>query len=441
MKLTKRLAAIAVATTMGLTLTATGAHASGTQVLRVTPTTHFGLTSSQLGRLEKRSKTIQTYYIWEMTSLSCALHDDCEALGWTSRVTFNTKTKSVKAVSVVFAEHWNGSSWSTQRMVNPGRAVELISVSCYAPNNCIAVGAYGSSFLSSAKTKPLIERWDGVRWRQVAISAPKAKDSQDALYSVSCTVFGQCTALGGIEALRNGSIRTYSERFDGLQWTRSSAPDDGLAEDISCPQWGDCFALSRGQTGITHQEGNRWVEQKLGLPKHALLLAFTSLSCGSVDDCVATGVYAAVKRSATGAVRVSGGPIFEHFNGSRWSRMVLPRSAYDPAQLSETPVSCSSNGHCVAAGNAVKKGYQTLVLKNGKWRVVTVNGNSTAVISCPDFDYCIATNMLALIAQSPTLPKTKPIDIDDFDASVFNGRRWRSVVMPLPAFSFRLALN
>jgi hypothetical protein len=71
----------------------------------------------------------------------------------------------------VLAEAWNGRTWAkTPIPAPPGVAyTSLESVSCSAPDTCVAVGNYQTDPMSSGQA-PVAEVWDGTAWTMT--SAP-----------------------------------------------------------------------------------------------------------------------------------------------------------------------------------------------------------------------------------------------------------------------------
>ena len=86
-----------------------------------------------------------------------------------------------------FAERWNGSSWSLQRILTP-KGSQLVAVSCPSTRDCVAVGRVRSPL----STYPLAERWNGSKWSL----EPAPHSGPGMLDAVSCTSPGACTAVG-----------------------------------------------------------------------------------------------------------------------------------------------------------------------------------------------------------------------------------------------------
>jgi len=65
-------------------------------------------------------------------------------------------------------ERWDGTSWSVQKSLNPGRSAVLHGISADASDDAWAVG----DFVDASGQHPLIERWDGARWLLYSATEP-----------------------------------------------------------------------------------------------------------------------------------------------------------------------------------------------------------------------------------------------------------------------------
>ena len=106
------------------------------------------------------------------------------------------RTNSLKSGALFLL--WNGHRWKAERPVIPAGTtnVALTNLSCPTARSCTAVGFRADRRIPS---QPLIERWDGRRWRLEASPAPPHSTRQGgtSLSSVSCATATQCVAVGG----------------------------------------------------------------------------------------------------------------------------------------------------------------------------------------------------------------------------------------------------
>ena len=77
------------------------------------------------------------------------------------------------------AEHWNGTTWSVVRTVNPSLHAVFNAGSAVSSNDVWAVGYYQPK----GAYRALVEHWDGSTWKQVATPSPgKGSNSLAAVY-------------------------------------------------------------------------------------------------------------------------------------------------------------------------------------------------------------------------------------------------------------------
>jgi hypothetical protein len=96
------------------------------------------------------------------------------------------------------AQWWDGTAWTGAAFAPaaPGFTRSIVAVSCPSAVSCTAAGSIDRHNLS----RPLIQDWDGHRWR-VTPAAPPAEGGA-TLTAVSCTAPGACTAVGQASLFR-----------------------------------------------------------------------------------------------------------------------------------------------------------------------------------------------------------------------------------------------
>jgi len=227
-------------------------------------------------------------------------------------------------------------SWSAPRPVDDN---SITALSCPDPRFCVAVDNVGAA---------LVMRGD--RW-----SAPQVIDGRSAnfgdllsivgLTGVSCPSPRFCVA---VDALGR------AVRFDGRHWQRPTLIEtpverhyDRLAafegmEGVACPVPGTCTAISVVGRALPFG-GRAWGPGPLVEPEKAQRLAhlerqpgLTSISCPTVDFCVATDAF--------GEAYV--------YDGTTWSdaEVVDPSIATElqANRVGPTPVSCPTTTFCMA---------------------------------------------------------------------------------------------
>jgi hypothetical protein len=201
-----------------------------------------------------------------LNGVSCSTETACTAVGQ-----FNTSTGG----QFTLTERWNGKSWTVQSTpITAKGPSELNGVSCPSATTCIAVGDYGTHFIS------LIERWDGKSW--AIQSTPKPVGYPQ---SVSCSSSTACIAVGAQDV----------ERWDGTSWTIQTSTIT-LADPygVSCPSTTLCVAVgSQGSSSLTLAEewnGEIWSAQSTASPSDTFN-GLAGVDCSSSTRCTAVGSY------------------------------------------------------------------------------------------------------------------------------------------------------
>ena len=119
-----------------------------------------------------------------LTSVSCTASNACSAIGG-----------SEKEPAV---DRWNGTEWSEQKLTKPEKAkeYEISSISCTEAKACTAVGDE-SREVAKEKFEEILfaENWNGTSWTVVSVPSP-AEAVELGLSSVSCKTSTECMAVG-----------------------------------------------------------------------------------------------------------------------------------------------------------------------------------------------------------------------------------------------------
>ena len=207
--------------------------------------------------------------------------------------------------------------------------VSLFAVSCFAENNCIALGAYG---FAAGPGTPSAEHWNGTRWSAVAAPADGM-----SLNAVACPSASFCIAVG-----ENYSNLAQAWSWNGTAWTDQAtylhrAPSSVLYA-IECAGASSCEAVGSYSDANTYPlaeswNGTTWSGQSThGAPTGSLY----GVSCVTVGHCEAAGSVTMPKSEPTLAMGLSG--------GSTWVTQTTPG-----VQGYFLAVSCYANG-CTAIG-------------------------------------------------------------------------------------------
>ena len=245
--------------------------------------------------------------------------------------------------------------------------IVLNYVSCWAANQCIAVGSTATHYDNEDAT--VSERWNGTSWSYQGILATAEEEkyveagwkSVVAARALSCTGENACMAVGseGISKEgEGGSTISRAERWNGQTWVLEHPPGAAALKSVSCSAQYTCTAI--GPEGpyedtnvIVARNGNGWSEQRTYAADSTDKLE--RVACPSTSTCVAAG-----------------GDIAVHWNGSAWSE---PEALPVPWEGYKTPyifaMDCPSTTSCFAVGgirHTNEKEWTLLYRWNGtKW--------------------------------------------------------------------------
>jgi hypothetical protein len=234
--------------------------------------------------------------VWAiLNTVSCVSPTDCTAVGGFIK-------GSGEGQEQPLAEHWDGTSWSIEKVPNPHteNGSSLSAVSCPAASACEAAGSY-TDFDSLQAVMAF--GWNGSKWTRQAESDPGGGESSDQL-SLSCTDASHCTAAGYWDD-DQGVVRALIERWDGAEWTMQAAAD----------------------------------------PEQSQFDELEGVSCSAPTACTSVGYWSP---SANGT---PDHPMAERWNGTDWRLQSTPEPP-GTTSASLYGVDCSAPGACVAVGGA-----------------------------------------------------------------------------------------
>jgi hypothetical protein len=123
--------------------------------------------------------------------------------------------------------HWNGTAWSVVPSPNGARSdSELYSVAAVSTNDVWAVGETSSN--NGGDT--LVEHWNGTSWTVVP-----TRDGSKPFTSLNAVVVlgpSDVWAVGNDYDPLVVSYRTFTEHWDGLNWTTVPSPNPGPEYDF-----------------------------------------------------------------------------------------------------------------------------------------------------------------------------------------------------------------
>lgn len=248
-------------------------------------------------------------------------------------------------------EHWNGTRWRVTPLPSPHATGYVTAVSALSPTDAWAVGWYGSS---SHHVSTLSLHWNGTHWIRVPTPSPassgaKAVDHLSAVVAVSAD---DVWAAGDAQVTMgtHHASQTLVLHWDGERWTRLPSPNEkplvhgswllGLATAGPNAVW----AVGKHGTGhgqVTLVE--RWNGQAwnvVATPTGPTRSYEQGL--GRVTVVSAKGVWAAGGYNATGLV--------ERWDGSSWSKVPFA----GPPELTLYGISARSSKDVWAVGQYIK---------------------------------------------------------------------------------------
>ncbi len=167
-----------------------------------------------------------------LSSVSCLNASFCIAVGTTDEGVGNSP----------LVLKWDGVSWAQVAGPDPGAGWTLHSVSCVSPLSCTAVGYYFSEN-PEAPIETLISTWDGESWTRV--TSPNLGPDDNYLRSVSCTSASSCVAVGDYKDA--GVLKTLVLVWNGVLWIHAVSPNHGVGgnelDSVSCVTATFCAAV------------------------------------------------------------------------------------------------------------------------------------------------------------------------------------------------------
>ena len=246
---------------------------------------------------------------------------------------------AVAAAALALAPVAAASGWAITPTPNPtGTTSDLRAVSCTAGNACTAVG---NSARFGHPVQALAERWNGTKWI-IQPTNPAFSSSNTLFNGVSCTSATSCLAVGEVSGL------AVSEQWNGKTWNLMPAllkPGSAVfstLNSVACRSASECMAVGSYTDGSNVQHtlaylwnGNFWALQATQDPFGAIVDSLNSVSCASATSCLAVGENGK-------------NPLYESWNGSRWSTGF--GLANNTTGASFAGASCFSTTTCYAVG-------------------------------------------------------------------------------------------
>ncbi|MCP3800593.1 hypothetical protein NLX83_15105 [Allokutzneria sp. A3M-2-11 16] len=206
----------------------------------------------------------------ELSSIAVVSENDAWAAGCAQTDDFSA--------GVPLLNRWNGKAWSAVAVPKPANAnfACLRGVAARGANEAWAVGYAGTG----AGVRPLALRWDGAKWTEVAAAAtgaPEAKFTQVVISGKDVWAVGFVDPEGGNPL----ALAPHVQRWDGAKWSVVPVPaKQGLLYGAASDGKGGAYAsgyTSSARPIALRWNGSAWVEEKAGLPEHAILMGVATV--------------------------------------------------------------------------------------------------------------------------------------------------------------------
>jgi hypothetical protein len=234
-----------------------------------------------------------------LLATSCVSQDECIVLG---------RLPSEWTYNPVWRLH--DGEWSALSSIPLGEGAKRTfpsDLSCISASRCVAGGSYDTS----SSSLPLLAEWDGTEWQPTSAPMPPEAVS-GSIGGVSCVSVSFCTAAGWFSTQSKGgkaSRRPLVEWWDGEGWSYETLPKSpaywGQLESVSCTSPFYCLVAGLGfkeggggeaggssaqHTLAESWDGSEWSNQRFTSPGGEAP-HYSSVSCSSVDECMAVGVF------------------------------------------------------------------------------------------------------------------------------------------------------
>jgi hypothetical protein len=298
-----------------------------------------------------------------LESVSCPVSGSCTAVGW---YTDSSAKEQMMAVAETGGA-WNQASeiaLPANQAANPD--AHLVSLSCPAVGSCVAIGSYADS---SEKLQMMAATESGGVWGGASqIPMPAAATSWE-LSSISCSAPQSCVAVGWY--YDGASIsRTMVITDTGGSWGQAAevtspanaatgASTRARLSSVSCPATGACVTVGNYTTTLgvveamtaTETSGSWEPATAISPPANTFSApeaSFASVSCRSVGSCVTIGPYGQPSAYPSAMVATE--------SAGSWgaaSQITAPPPdppTGEPASTLLSSVACPATESCVAVG-------------------------------------------------------------------------------------------
>jgi hypothetical protein len=267
--------------------------------------------------------------------------------------------------------HWNGTSWKLVPSPSPGGNLSLTAVAVTSARNAWAVG---DVFTSTSPAASLILHWNGTTWQKIPIPSPSDGKYGNALADVAATSATSAWAVGCTDGCPVGGTPLI-ERWNGTSWRQVAAPTTPYAlYNLSAVAASATSAWAVGGGGPATSEAaatTYWNGRGWTLSHGISGAGLTGVSATSATNAWAVGGTA------------SGHTLILRWNGQMWSGtagQLSPATAPAPSAVSSAaPAAVSSPA--LPPGRQAAQALAALLAQSGTDRAAVTQAVS-AVEDC-----------------------------------------------------------
>jgi hypothetical protein len=267
--------------------------------------------------------------------------------GWASGFTLASQNAPFEPLLAA----WNGRRWRTIRVrLGSGIAGRLDGLAAVSPGNAWAVG---TAYPSRNSAQPLILHWNGRRWvRSPAAAVPGFGYAE--LLGVTAHGAADAWAVGEAQSATTSELRPVIEHWNGRRWrlvANPKVPPMTALSSVTVAADGEAWAVGTPFTDTGRAVILHWT-------KHAWVTSATPLTGGAV---LMNGVAAVSSGNvwAVGSDSAAGGPFRPyalHWNGRRWALVTVAHPGEKDASWEFESVASVGHGRLVAVGSDTAAG-------------------------------------------------------------------------------------
>ncbi len=274
-------------------------------------------------------------------------------------------------------EHWDGRRWRAMRVPEPvDRQSWFNGVLDLGPADAWAVGESSSPTAENQDNQTFVEHWDGTTWSVIPSPNPVVGGaSGDQLEAIAGTGPTDLWAVGWVHDDPKKENVLLFEHFDGTAWKAVPTPSPPGAEqfgtDIAAIARDDVWAVGNEaleKTLAAHWDGMRWSI----VPTPSLddgvapINALTGVTAAAPNDVWASGYEGNVNNENFME------PYVLHWDGLQWALQTTPNRAGEGSRLNATTALSATDVWAVGQSQGLDGSIRTLTERfdGTSWTIV-----------------------------------------------------------------------